>query len=178
MFRGHCFPPIILHNISQTYSVQPPTYHEVAFISSYGVPLDRGAHDSLAISKEFSLRRFGKQMIRKRRRFWQLIFQATCSVDVHCESLTQPDEIFSRSSSITKAADPFIQPKKNVPTSNLTLFICRAGCKHYDSVTDATDGIFKEFCCYGRSYLIKESRPCDHFEDKNPVCDGDGILRF
>ena len=49
----------------------------------------------------------------------------------------------------------------------------------FAGVTDARDGIFKEFCCYGRSYLIKETRPCDHFEDKNPVYDEDaGILRF
>ena len=71
------------------------------------------------------------------------------------------------------------KPKKTVHKSNLTPFICRDGCKHYDGVTDARDGIFKEFCCYGRSYVIKETRPCDHFEDKNPVYDyEDGILRF
>jgi len=78
-----------------------------------------------------------------------------------------------------KTTDPFFQPKKNVHKSNLTPFICREGCKHYDGVTDARDAIFKEFCCYGRSYLIKGTRSCDHFEDKNPVYDDeDGILRF
>jgi hypothetical protein len=57
--------------------------------------------------------------------------------------------------------------------------ICGEGCKHYDGVTDAMDGIFKEFCCYGRSYLIKESISCNHFEDKNALYDEeDGILRF
>ena len=57
--------------------------------------------------------------------------------------------------------------------------MCKEGCKHYDGVTDAMDGIFKEFCCYGRSYLIKETRSCDHFIDTNPVYDEeDGILRF
>jgi len=46
-------------------------------------------------------------------------------------------------------------------------------------LTFTTDGIFKEFCCYGRSYLIEGSRSCKHFEDKNPVYDDeDGILRF
>jgi hypothetical protein len=110
-------------------------------------------------------------------------FQIRCSDDVHCKSLYPTDEIFAQSS-ITNAydlilTDPFIQPKKTLPASNLTPFICREGCKHYDGVTDATDGIFKEFCCYGRSYLIKETRSCNHFEDKNPVCnDEDGILRF
>jgi hypothetical protein len=107
-----------------------------------------------------------------------------CSVDVHCESITHPNEISSNSSSITKAmdlllTDPFFQPKKSVHKSNLTPFICREGCKHYDGVKDASDGIFKEFCCYGRSCKIKESSSCDHFEDKNPVWDEeDGILRL
>jgi hypothetical protein len=75
--------------------------------------------------------------------------------------------------------DPFFQAMKNVHTSDLTPFICMAGCKHYDSVTDATDGIFKEFCCYGRSFRIKDSRSFSHFEDKSPVYDDeDGILRL
>jgi len=101
-----------------------------------------------------------------------------CSDNVHCKSITHPNEISSHSC-ITTAADPFSQPKNNVHKSYLTPFICREGCKHYDSVTDATDGIFKEFCCYGRSVRIKESRSCNHFEDKNPVYDEeDGILRF
>jgi hypothetical protein len=110
--------------------------------------------------------------------------QTTCSVDVHCESPTHPNEIPSHLSSITKTTnpsftDPFFQPKKTVNTSTPTPFICREGCKHYDGVKDATDGIFKEFCCHGRSYLIEETRSCDHFEDKNPVYDEeDGILRF
>jgi hypothetical protein len=109
--------------------------------------------------------------------------QSRCSVDVHCESPSQSDEI-SLQSSITEAynlilTDSFFPLQNTVPKSDLTPFICREGCKHYDSVTDATTGIFKEFCCYGRSYLIKESRSCDHFEDKNPVFnDDDGILRF
>jgi hypothetical protein len=48
----------------------------------------------------------------------------------------------------------------------------------YES-SDATEGIFKEFCCYGRSYLTEGSRSCNHFEDTNPVNDEeDGILRF
>ena len=107
----------------------------------------------------------------------------TCSVDVHCESLTQPDDISSQSS-ILKAydlllADTFVQPKNAAPESNLTPFICRRGCKHYDGVTDVNDGLFKEYCCYGRSPLIKESSSCNNFEDKNPVYDDeDGILRF
>jgi hypothetical protein len=107
----------------------------------------------------------------------------TCSDDVHCESLTQPCDISSKLP-VPKAfdlllTDDFAQPKTSAPESKLTPFICRRGCKHYDSVTDATDGIFKEYCCYGRSYLIKESSSCNHFEDKNPVCDDDdGILRF
>ena len=111
-------------------------------------------------------------------------FQATCSLDVHCESQTESSEISSQSSSITKATDPllpypFYQPKKTVHKSNLTPFICRDGCKYYFGVTDARDGIFKEFCCRGRSYLIKESSSCNHFEDKNPLHDyEDGILRF
>jgi hypothetical protein len=75
--------------------------------------------------------------------------------------------------------DELVPPKKTVPASNLTPFIYRAGCKHYDGVIDVNDGIFKEYCCYERSYLIKESSSCNHFEDKNPVCDDeDGILRF
>lgn len=74
---------------------------------------------------------------------------------------------------------PFYQPKKSVHTSNLTPFICRDGCKHYDGVKDEKGDIFTEFCCYGRSYLIKESSSRNHFEDKNPVYDDeDGILRF
>ncbi len=110
--------------------------------------------------------------------------QIRCSVDVNCESLSQTDDTSSQSSSITKDTDlllpdPFYQPKKTVHTSNLTPFICREGYKHYDGLTDVNDGIFKELCCYGRSYPIKESRPCNHFEDKNPVYDyEDGILRF
>jgi hypothetical protein len=75
---------------------------------------------------------------------------------------------------------PPSQPKKTVHKSNLTPLICRDGCKHYDGVKDAMDGIFKEFCCYERSYLIEETRSCDHFEDKDPVYDDeeDGILKF
>ena len=108
--------------------------------------------------------------------------QSRCSVDVHCESPSQSDEISSQSS-ITEAYDLFSDPSfplQNIhPEDNLTPFICRDGCKHYDGVIDARDGIFKEFCCYGRSYLIKESSSCDHFEDTNPVYDDDdGILRF
>jgi hypothetical protein len=107
--------------------------------------------------------------------------QSRCSVDVHCESLSR-DEISSQSS-ITEACDliltdSFFPLQNTVPESNLTPFICREGCKHYDSVTDARDGIFKEFCCYGRSYLIKDSSSCAPFEDKNPVYDDDGIFRF
>ncbi len=54
--------------------------------------------------------------------------QATCSLDVHCDSLTQPDEISSESST-PKAFDLFltdelVPPKKTVPASNLTPFIC------------------------------------------------------
>ena len=111
-----------------------------------------------------------------------LDLQSRCSVDVHCESQTQ-DEFFSQSS-ITEAydlilTDSFFPLQDTVPKNNLTPFICREGCKHYDGVTDAMDGIFKEFCCYGRSCLIKGSRSCDHFEDKNIVYDDeDGILRF
>jgi hypothetical protein len=74
---------------------------------------------------------------------------------------------------------PLLPAEKTVPKSILTPDICRAGCKHYDGVKDVNDGIFKEFCCYGRSCKIKESSPCDHFEDKNPLYDEeDGILRL
>ena len=59
------------------------------------------------------------------------------------------------------------------------LIICRDGRRHYDGVTDARDAMFKEFCCYGRSYPIEGTRSCGHLEDKNPVCDDeDGILRL
>jgi hypothetical protein len=75
--------------------------------------------------------------------------------------------------------DPFPPSSKTVPQNNLTPFICRDGCKHYDGVKDATDGICKEFCCHGHSYLIEETRSCDNFEDNNPVgVDEDGILRL
>ena len=89
-----------------------------------------------------------------------LDLQSRCSVDIHCESLTQ-DELYSQSS-ITEAADlvltdSFFPLQNTVPTSHLTPFICKNGCKHYDGVKDAKDGMFKEFCCYGRSYLIKET---------------------
>ena len=111
-------------------------------------------------------------------------FQTRCSVDVHCESQTQTNEISSQSS-ITNAydtiiTDPFIQPQKTVPTSNLTPDICRAGCKHYDGVTDATDGIFKEFCCYGHSYLIEGSRSYNHFDStfRNRPSNGSHSLIF
>ena len=71
------------------------------------------------------------------------------------------------------------QQQKTVHESNLTPFICRDGCKHYDGVEDAKYGIVKEFCCYGRSCLIRESSSYSHSEDKNPVYDeDDGILRF
>jgi hypothetical protein len=41
------------------------------------------------------------------------------------------------------------------------------------------DPIVTEFRWYGGSNLIKESRYCDHFEDRNPVYDEeDSILRF
>jgi hypothetical protein len=107
--------------------------------------------------------------------------QSRCSVEVHCESLTQ-DELSSQSS-IQNAydlfSDPSFQLQNTPPENHLTPFICKAGCKHYDGVKDATSGIFKEFCCYGRSYLIEETRSCDHFEDKNTAYDDeDGILRF
>ena len=75
--------------------------------------------------------------------------------------------------------DTFSQPKKTVRTRNLSPFICREGYKHYDGVTDASDGIFKEFCCYGRTYLIRETRSCYHFEEKNPAYNDEaGILGF
>jgi len=97
------------------------------------------------------------------------------SLDVHCESSSQPDEILSQSST----QNAYDQILADLSENNLTPFICRSGCKHYDGATDANDRIFKEFCCYGRSYRIEGSRPCDHFEDKNPVCyDEDGILRL
>lgn len=68
---------------------------------------------------------------------------------------------------------------KTVPESDLTPFICRAACKHYDGVKDARDGISKEFCWYGRSHLVGGSLPCEHFEDGNPVYDDeDSILRL
>jgi hypothetical protein len=108
--------------------------------------------------------------------------QSRCSVDVHCESLSR-DEISSQSS-ITEAydlilSDSFFPLQNTVPTSNLTPLICRDGCKHYDSITDATDGIFKEFCCYGRSFRLEGSHTCDHYEDGDPVYgEEDGILRF
>jgi hypothetical protein len=109
--------------------------------------------------------------------------QSRCSVDVHCESLSQSDEISSQSS-ITETyelilTDPFFPLQNTVPEDDLTPFICRGGCKHYDGIKDARDGIFKEFCCYERSCLIKGSRSCYYFEGKNPVYDDDdGILRF
>jgi hypothetical protein len=77
------------------------------------------------------------------------------------------------------STDPFFPIQKTLPVGEFRPFICREGCKHYDGVTDARDGIFKEFCCYGRSYLIKGSSSCDHFEEKDTVHDDqDGILRF
>jgi hypothetical protein len=112
-----------------------------------------------------------------------LNFQTRCSDDVHCDYPSQPDETSSQSPIIDTwnliLADSFIQPNNTVPESNLTPFICRSGCKHYDAVKDVNDGIFKEFCCYGRSYRIQDSRSCDQFEDKNPVYDDeDGMLRL
>lgn len=61
--------------------------------------------------------------------------------------------------------------EETVPESDLTPFMCRAGCKHYDGVKNVGDGSLKEFCWYGRSHLIEGARPCDHFEDGNPVYD-------
>ena len=37
MLRAHCSTPFILNNISQTHSVQPAAYSEVAFTSPYGL---------------------------------------------------------------------------------------------------------------------------------------------
>jgi hypothetical protein len=49
---------------------------------------------------------------------------------------------------------------------------------HYGGVR-CKNGIFKEYCCCGHSYLIQGSHPCHDFEDGTPVNDEeDGILRF
>jgi hypothetical protein len=98
-----------------------------------------------------------------------------CSSNVNCDSSSQPDEIFSQL--FTQNAYDLILT--DLSENNLTPLICRSGCKHYDGVTDVNNGLFKELCCYGRSYRLEESGPCDHFEDNNSLYDEeDGILRF
>jgi hypothetical protein len=98
------------------------------------------------------------------------------SLDIRCESSSQPDEISSHS---TPNQNPYEHILNNISKHTLTPFICRSGCKHYDGVTDVNDGMFKEFCCYRRSYRLEESHPCSHFENKNSVGDDeDGILMF
>jgi hypothetical protein len=93
--------------------------------------------------------------------------------------LLQYSRIMDRYCLASVLIDPFFTIQKTVHKSNITPFICREGCKHYDGVTDVNDGNFKEFCCYGRRCRIEGSRSCNHFEDKNQVYDEeDGILRF
>ncbi|MFX0196393.1 MAG: CHC2 zinc finger domain-containing protein [Candidatus Hodarchaeota archaeon] len=59
--------------------------------------------------------------------------------------------------------------KPEDPSTKLTPFICRRGCKYHDGVQDVNDGEFKEFCCKGaKSVSITKNQPCNDFETEDP----------
>jgi len=60
---------------------------------------------------------------------------------------------------------------------DLTPYICRQGCKHYDSTVDVNDGQFKEFCWNSGGKRIVEGYRCKKFA-KNELALSDDILIF
>ena len=59
----------------------------------------------------------------------------------------------------------------------LTPYLCRKGCKHYDSVGEWKSIDFKEFCWKSDNSKIERNRACKNFESKYPNL-AEGVMTF
>jgi hypothetical protein len=75
------------------------------------------------------------------------------------------------------ALDDNKNDNNNDINKDLTPYICRQGCKHYDSTVDVNDHQFKEFCWNSGGKRIVEGYRCKKFA-KNELALSDDILIF
>jgi hypothetical protein len=59
----------------------------------------------------------------------------------------------------------------------MTPYLCKKGCKYYDSVGDPKGAEFREFFWMWMDYRIECDSVCGNFESKNPNL-SEGILTF